>query len=185
MKSAIAIPVIFIIVASLFVGCAGQQSEAGAGQMQEASLSNSTTEEEPASAPPNTTNLSFGRDVSDVMNTDTELFQRPEFDFSPAMTEDGRPIVYYFYTPYCEACKALRPEIDRLESRYPDVEWLEFDITTQNGTWAYQDFATQLNLSQQERLVPQVLVNGTVITDRFNINRSLEGIIANLSAGQP
>ena len=127
-----------------------------------------------------TANLSFERNVSGVMNPDTELFQRPVFSFSRSVTENGSPLVYYFYSSGCSACKALRPEIDRMQGSYPGVSWLEYDIATQNGTWAYQDFSAEYGLNESQKYVPQVLVNGTIITDRFNINRSLEGILIGL-----
>jgi hypothetical protein len=63
---------------------------------------------------------------------------------------------------------------------------LEYDLANTSGSEAYGDFAAQHNLSDTQMLVPQVLVNGTILTDRFNINKSLEGIIkayGNNSAG--
>jgi thiol-disulfide isomerase/thioredoxin len=126
----------------------------------------------------NTSGLSFGRNASGVLNTDVVFTERQKYEFSNATTQDGRLIVYYFYSSACPASKALRPEIDRLEGMYDTVEWLEYDIVPQGGMWAYQDFAAQYNLSREQRLVPQVLVNGTIITDRFNINKSLEEVLA-------
>jgi thiol-disulfide isomerase/thioredoxin len=116
------------------------------------------------------------------MNTETKIAEPPHFDFTNMTAEDGKPIVRYFYSRYCSACKALRPEIDRLEAQYSGVEWREYDIVDQNGTQAYRAFADQYNLTQKQRLVPAVLVNRTIITDRFNINSSLEGILKGLSA---
>ncbi len=125
----------------------------------------------------NTSGLSFERNASGVMNANTTFPERETLTFSDVSTPDGRLIVYYFYSSSCSACKALWPEIVRLESEYAGVEWKKYDITTQNGTYAYQDFAAEYNLSSKQRLVPQMLVNGTIITDRFNINRSIEGIL--------
>ncbi|MFN7991473.1 MAG: thioredoxin family protein [Candidatus Micrarchaeia archaeon] len=119
------------------------------------------------------------------MTSDFKPPELPKFDFSDKTTADGKLIVYYFYSPHCQACIALRPDMDRLEAAYKDVEWLEYDITTQNGTMAYVEFATERNLSTQQRMVPQVLVNGTVITDRFNINKTLPEILGNASPRKP
>ena len=115
--------------------------------------------------------------TNDVMMSNTTFPEPPKFNFSNITTPDGRLIIYYFYSPYCEAAKEIRPEITKLETRYRNMLWLEYDITTQNGTLAYMEFATEYNLSTKQRLVPQALVNGTIITDRFNINKSLEEII--------
>jgi thiol-disulfide isomerase/thioredoxin len=136
----------------------------------------------------NTSGLYFERDVSDVMNTNT-TFPEPmesEADFSNITAADGGLIVYYFHSSGCSACKILRPEIDKLETKYPEVLWLEYDLADANGSQAYRNFAAQHNLSTQQMYVPQALVNGTILTDRFNINKSLEGIIKayeNSSAG--
>lgn len=133
----------------------------------------------------NTSGIYFERNVSDVMNANT-TFPEPEnitYDFSNMTTEDGRLIVYYFHSSACSACKALRSDIDRLEAKYPDVLWLEYDLVDDEGHNAYNQFAAQRNLTTQQMYVPQVLVDDTVITDIFNINQSLEGLIKNFSAG--
>jgi thiol-disulfide isomerase/thioredoxin len=184
MRSAIAITVTFTAIILLLLGCAAKSPATGANTTADASPSEPQVQPEQTPSLPSTLNLSFSRNASDVMNTDTKPFVPPRFDFTNTTTPDGRLIVNYFYSTYCSACKALRPDMTRLEERYGDVEWREFDITTQNGTWAYQQFANESNLSQSQRLVPQVLVNGTIITDRFGINGSLEGIISAFSAGQ-
>lgn len=101
----------------------------------------------------------------------------PSFDFSNKTDAEGRLIVYYFYSPGCVASKAITPEIDRLEEGYPNVVFLRYDLATVNGSYAYKEFAAEYNLSPDKQLVPQVLVDGTIITDRFNINQSLEDTI--------
>jgi thiol-disulfide isomerase/thioredoxin len=165
-----------ILAFVLLFGCAARPAEAAENQAYEkAEAAEADVAEEMREL--NTANLSFERDTSGVMDTNTTLPGRPEYDFSNVTTDEGKLIVYFFYSPYCVASKAIRPEIDRMESEYPDVLWMEYDISTPNGTYAYLDFAEQHNLSRQQRLVPQVLVNGTVITDRFNINKSLEGML--------
>ncbi|MCI0503980.1 thioredoxin family protein [Candidatus Micrarchaeota archaeon] len=187
MGNAIAIAATAIFAALLLLGCAGSQQgpgNAAANTNPGGQQDRFAPPDTHPPKPPGTANLSFSRNASDVMNTETKPFTPPNFDFTNTTTQDGRLVVNYFYSPHCSACIALRPDMDRLEARYGSVEWREFDITAQNGTWAYQQFARDLNLSQAQRLVPQVLVNGTVITDRFNINGSLEGIIVAFSANQ-
>jgi hypothetical protein len=179
------LPMLALVIAVLAQGCVGSggaQQEAAAPHPGE-SVAPIAPETSPAPLPSGL-GLTFARDASDVMNTDTKPFEIPLFDFTNATTPDGRLVVNYFMSARCSACAALRPEIDRLEAEYSSVDWREFDITTQNGTWAYQQFADGRNLSDKERLVPQVLVNDTVITDRFNINRSLEGVIIAFNARQ-
>jgi len=186
MRAAIAISILFVIITAAMLGCTDRQGaqEAADAAQEPQPQADESAQAEPEPYPlPDTSNLSFTRNVSDVVNTDTEFFKRPEFDFSEITNGSGALIVYYFYTPHCSACKALAPEIERLEADHPEVEWRKYDITSQNGSYAYQDFANQTVLNQSQRMVPQALVNGTVITDRFNINRTLGGIISSFSAG--
>ncbi len=120
-----------------------------------------------------------------VMNTSFVPPKPPTYNFTNVTTADGRLIVYYFFSPRCGACAALRPDMDRLEAKYPNVDWQEYDLTTQNGTLAYIEFADENNLSAKQRLVPQVLVDRRIITDRFNINGTLEGVIINYTTSNP
>jgi thiol-disulfide isomerase/thioredoxin len=105
----------------------------------------------------------------------------PEFNFSNVTTPNGTLIVYYFYSSGCIACQSVQPVIEGLEAKYPDVLWLDYDINTQTGRTAYRVYAAQLNLTPTEEMVPQVLVNGTLITDRFHIYDTLEGVIENFT----
>lgn len=163
-------------VALLLLGCTAQQkTEVTPGTQTE------KPPEIPEPAKINTANLTVAREPSNVLMADTKFPEPPKFEF-PDTNAAGKPVVYYFFSPHCEASIAIRPEIDRLEAKYSGMEWKEFDITTQNGTIAYVQFAEQHNLSTEKRLVPQVLVNGTIITDRFNINESLEGVLQKLGA---
>jgi thiol-disulfide isomerase/thioredoxin len=172
---------IVFAIAILLFGCTGQgpatgTDGAGNGQAQ-GGLAPEVVIQEPSPPLPNTANLSYSRDVSDVLNTDSKNIENPNFDFSNITDTEGRLIVHFFYLPKCSACLGIKPEIDRLESAYPDTVFKRYDLTTPNGSVAYNTFANQLNLSKSQRYVPQVLVNGTVITDRFNINSTLETIV--------
>ena len=120
-----------------------------------------------------------------VMNTSFVPPVLPTFNFTNITDSNGRLIVYFFYSPKCEACVAIRPVITSLEGKYTNVAWQEYDITTWNGTDAYIEFANEHNLSTKQRLVPQVLVDGKIITDRFNINATLENVILNYTTNTP
>lgn len=174
MKNVIALALLLVLT-----GCVSQTTPTSNATNYTATNPNAS-----ATAPPahSAGNFSFSRNASDVLNTETRFPEAPKYDFLNITTMDGRLIVYYFYLPYCSACKALRPEIDELEAAYPGVMWQEYDISTANGSTAYRTFADQHNLSTQQRMVPQALVNGTIITDRFHINDSLEGIILNFTS---
>ncbi|MFH1520294.1 MAG: thioredoxin family protein [Candidatus Micrarchaeota archaeon] len=125
----------------------------------------------------NTSGLSFERPAGDVLTENLTFEKRPEFNFTNTRTNDGKLIVYYFYLPGCPSCIAIKPEIDRMEENYPEVYFIRYNLATINGSWAYKDFSDQFGLNKSQMYVPQVLVNKTIITDRFNINDSLEKIL--------
>lgn len=184
MKAAIMPVAILIAIMLVLSGCIVEREDAAANgdaALQKAEYAQDAR----VSDLPGTANLSFSRSATSVITADAEPFRVPQFDFTNSTTPDGRLIVNYFYSAHCPACIALRPEIERLEADYPQVAWREFDISTQNGSWAYLQFANESGLNQSRRMVPQMLVNGTVITDRFNINMSLEGIIRAFSGSRP
>jgi len=166
----------------VLMGCAADKAEPASG---EPGPENALQEQAYAPPPPpSTAGIMLERTADDVMTDIAEPPQREVFNFSDATDGDGRVIVYYFFSSGCSACKALRGDIDRLEAECQGADWREYDLKNQSGSWAYLDFATQNNLSRQERLVPQVLVNGSIITDRFKINESLGGILAAFGACQ-
>lgn len=133
-------------------------------------------------------NATFDQNVSQneippLLTTQTEFPSLPNYSFVNKTSIDGKLIVSFFYLPGCSACKEVRPDIENFKKVYKNIQWDEYDLTTQNGTMAYLEFAQEYNLSMNERLVPQVLVNGTIITDQFNIRKKLGGILGNYSMG--
>lgn len=117
---------------------------------------------------------------ADVMNTDTIFPEEPIFEFNKT-AENGSMIVYFFHSPGCSACRETYQTIADLEEKYPNIVFINYSLASANGSKAYVQFAEKYNLSTSKQLVPQVLVNDTIITDRFNIEDTLEEIIKNIS----
>jgi thiol-disulfide isomerase/thioredoxin len=142
----------------LLLGCTQQ-----GGSSNTAGTANKNTTAAPAPAPALAGNATITsaptESTTGVMMADYKFPELPKYDFSNATTPNGTLIVYYFHSSKCSACQALQPEIESLKARYPDVMWLDYDITTQNGRYAYNAFAAQRNLSPKEELVPQALVD--------------------------
>ncbi|MBU1166420.1 thioredoxin family protein [Candidatus Micrarchaeota archaeon] len=97
----------------------------------------------------------------------------------PITNENGSLVVYYFYMSSCSACKSLAPDVDRIESEYPEAAFKRYEIRTQGTKEIYVAYAEQYNLSTSQRYVPQALVNNTILTGIFEINETLGGIIEN------
>ncbi|MFH1785479.1 MAG: thioredoxin family protein [Candidatus Micrarchaeota archaeon] len=162
--------ILLLVISLVFLGCTDQNTIGNTET--NAIIQNWTGQTEYV----NTSGLGFERHADDVL-TNYTIPEIPEFNFTNITTEDDKLIVYYFYMPTCPACKAIAPEIDRMETEYAGVVFLRYDITSANGSYAYKDFTSQYGLNATQMYVPQVLVNGTIITDMFNINESLETII--------
>ncbi len=118
------------------------------------------------------------KNTSNVLTADT-VFPEPEF-YEFNSTINGSYVVYFFHTESCSACRETYPVIEELGERYPEIIFKNYSIRTGSGSRAYKQFADLYNLSPDKRLVPQVLVNGTIITDRFNIEEKLEPILSGL-----
>ena len=177
---------ILALMSMIMLGCVANTAQQNTNQTN---LSNGSTQPINASTTQtnqvNKTNIPLNitrQIVGNVLTTDTKNPVPPHYDFRNNTTPDGRPIVYFFYSPHCSACQAILPVIGELKTKFATVEWLEYDITTQNGTLAYQEYAKEMNLSPKQEMVPQVLVNGTIITDRFHINDTLGPVLGNITA---
>lgn len=178
MKTIIALALAMV----LLFGCSGEGSGGTGNNATVAAIKNTTAAYAPEGngAP----NPAPTQNTTGVMMADYKfptLPPRPQFDFSNVTTPNGTLIVYYFHSTRCSACQAIQPTVDLLKTRYPDVVWFDYDINTQDGRYAYNDFAAWMNLTPKQELVPQALVNGTLITDRFHINDTLEGVIKNFT----
>jgi len=102
------------------------------------------------------------------------------FDFNKT-TENGTLIVYFFHNPGCSACKGVYPFMDEARDRHPEVIFIGYSTAEPSGKEAYKQFVEHLDLNKSQQYIPQVYVNGTIITDRFKIEERLEPIIQNFS----
>ena len=119
-------------------------------------------------------------DTAEVITSETIYPQEPVFDFNYT-DENGTLRVFFLHSPGCSACRDTYPIIEELEGKFPEVDFINYSLATQNGSKAYVKFAELHNLSTKKQMVPQALVNGTIITDRFNIEERLEPLLENLT----
>jgi thiol-disulfide isomerase/thioredoxin len=181
--------IVLALISIMMLGCLTNSAQQHNGAVVTVANESASSTQSPATQQVANTSVhtNFSANITreirgDIMTTDTVFPVPLHYDFTNKTTPDGRTIVYFFYSTHCSACQAILPEIDKLKTRFSSVEWVEYDITTKNGTTAYHDFAEQMNLTPKQEYVPQVFVNGTIITDRFNINSTLGSLLENLSA---
>ncbi len=128
------------------------------------------------------TTATMGAHPPDLFTSETPLPKMPTFNFTNVTSPEGKLMVYYFYSSACGACRAIQPEIIALSVKYnKTTEWQFYDLTIVNGTLGYVAYADWKGLNNSQRMIPQVMVNGTLITDRFNIHEKLEPMLANFT----
>ena len=114
-----------------------------------------------------------------VLTADTVLPEIPKFNFSNVTASEGKLIVYYFHSPYCQACIRFRSQMDRWEEKYnKSILWMEFDTTKLEGYLAYEEFSKENNLDPKQIVTPRILVNKGIMTGIDEINASLENILS-------
>ena len=168
-----------LIISIIIFGCIGQNTE----EKNSTETENHPVIQNKTILSQNKTEVNFtinSTNTNQVMNSETVFPILPKYHFDKIKNESGNYIVYYFYLPKCAACIANRPKIDELEKKYKMFEWREYDLSTQNGTFAYFDFAEKFNKSKTEITVPQILVNDTIFENRINIDEKLEEYLQEL-----
>ncbi|MBN1170070.1 hypothetical protein JXA56_03520 [Candidatus Micrarchaeota archaeon] len=118
------------------------------------------------------------RNEMQVLNSNT-VFPEPEvFEFNKTINDSY--VVYFFHSPKCSACQESYSIISELKDKYPEIIFINYSLATGSGNRAYIQFAELNNLSRDKRLVPQVYVNGSIITNRYNIGEKLGPLLSEL-----
>lgn len=104
------------------------------------------------------------------------LLNPPSESPAGSVPADGTSTVYFFYGEECPHCHEVRPLIDTLSRKYPDVEFRILE-TWHNQT--NQELATSFNtrLGVKEAGVPEVIVGDTVLIGSRDIPAKLEAAI--------
>jgi len=84
--------------------------------------------------------------------------------------------VYYFYGKECPHCENVRPYIESLQKKYPDVNFRVLEIWHDATNKALADLMNH-NLNEQQSLVPEVIVGNVVLMGETEISTRLEGAI--------
>ena len=171
----------FFILALMLVvlfGCAAQQTV----KKEDTVIKPATNQAEtPVNQTPKNSepvNVTYQPEVPTNVTNDskkTNTSMQPEPDLSKYQL-----VVYYFYNPNCTACKAIAPEIDKLQSKYNGtVYFVKNSILEKSGMTEFNKFAAQYKLSNNNRVVPLIYVKDQVLAGRFDINASLDSLIQN------
>jgi thiol-disulfide isomerase/thioredoxin len=84
--------------------------------------------------------------------------------------------VYYFYGKECPHCENVRPYIESLQKKYPDVNFKVLEIWHDETNKALADLMNH-NLNQQQSLVPEAIVGDVALFGETEIFTQLEGAI--------
>lgn len=167
-----------VLILAVLAGCVAEEPPAAPSAVVEPLVQNNTTAV--AAPPPQEVLPPPENNTTEVMNSETVFPPEPVFDFNYT-DENGTLRVFFFHSPGCSACQDSYPIMRDYEKEFPGVIFINYSLATENGSKAYVKFAELHNLSTQKQMVPQVLVNGTIITDRFNIEEELGPLLENLT----
>lgn len=108
-------------------------------------------------------------------------------DSSPGTLELGASAtsgitVYFFWAIGCSHCTIVKPYIDSLEQKYPQVTFLRLEISQNADNRAlYSDFNHRFNV--QHPVVPSVFVGDNALIGEEAIQSKLEPIIVKMLGG--
>ncbi len=91
--------------------------------------------------------------------------------------------VYFYYSPICPFSHAIAPYVDLVATKYANsTEWHRFNVLDSLDILEYNAMAAQFNLTEGNgRVVPIIVIGNTSLSGMFEINRSLESLIINMS----
>ena len=96
---------------------------------------------------------------------------------SPVQGTGSNPItVYYFYGKECPHCENVRPLVESLQKKYPDVNFQILEIWHDTTNQALANLMNH-NLNQQQSLVPEIIVGNVVLMGETEISTRLEKTI--------
>jgi len=84
--------------------------------------------------------------------------------------------VYYFYGTGCPHCENVRPYIESLQRKYPDVNFQILEVWNDKTNNALYELMNH-KLNQQQIMVPEVIVGDIVLVGDVQIPTRLEGAI--------
>ncbi|MBI5223540.1 hypothetical protein HY990_03885 [Candidatus Micrarchaeota archaeon] len=174
-RSLLALSVFLVFL--FLLGCTGSKSDSLSVSEQTSSSTSVVPSRIPDSSSAPVTHALPSNSSPAYMMSDFQFPKPPVFDFENKTNSSGSMRVLFFYSPLCEASRATVPLIETLNSKYPGFAYEEYNIASQNGSLAYVSFADSYHLNSSLRMVPQILINGTILTDRFNIADHLEPYI--------
>jgi thiol-disulfide isomerase/thioredoxin len=84
--------------------------------------------------------------------------------------------VYFFYGKECPHCDNVRPFVDSLQKKYPEVNFQFLEIWHDETNNARAKLMNH-NLNQYQSLVPEAIVGDVALFGETEITRKLEGAI--------
>jgi len=162
---------VLMLAVLLIFGCTSDNNANNANETTNASESNSTIA--------SNTNVTIAENSSlDNVQNQSATFNGSDYDFSKVHSDDGKLVVYFFYSANCNACKSIGPYVESIGKKYENqTEWRGFNIDIKSDREIYYQFYRKMNLNQSRAGVPIMLINNTILWGRYEINDSLEQVI--------
>jgi len=162
---------VLMLAVLLIFGCTSNNEAAHTNETTNASASNSTIA--------STTNVTIAENSSlDSAQDQSASVNGSNYDFSKVYSDDGKIVVYFFYSANCNACKSIGPYVEGIGKKYENqTEWRGFNIDIKSDKEIYYQFYRKMSLNQSRAGVPIMLINNTILWGRYEINDSLEQVI--------
>lgn len=162
---------VLMLALLLIAGCTSNNDATHTNETTNASASNSTIA--------STTNVTIAENSSlDGAQNQSGTFNGSDYDFSRVHSDDGKLVVYFFYSANCNACKSIGPYVESIGKKYENqTEWRGFNIDIKSDREIYFQFYRKMSLNQSRAGVPIMLINNTILWGRYEINDSLENVI--------
>lgn len=89
--------------------------------------------------------------------------------------EEGQICVIYFYSEYCSHCQSLKPFIDNIEEKYPEVALTKLNIDEMTNFEIYNYFCQERQYKGKE--IPLVAIGNNYFVGETDIKNNLEAKI--------
>ncbi|MEN8907386.1 MAG: hypothetical protein ABF289_15625 [Clostridiales bacterium] len=86
--------------------------------------------------------------------------------------------IIFFNLPSCSSCHEVKEHIDEIKLKYPDLNIISYDISTNVNNKLFLSYNTEYNVSNEDKmLVPMVFIKDKYFEGKKDIKDNLEKVI--------